>query len=74
MKPPVEIPDRPPRAVITQTGRWMYHIDIEHNMLTTIEGWTAFGRARAEKKARRVLRRYVVREARRKKSWEITHG
>ena len=50
--------DSEPEVVITRPGRWIYHIDIEHGITGMNQPWLAFGRAHAERKARRKLAWY----------------
>lgn len=55
-----------PYAEITRVGRWLHSIEVHDGMcLVTREDWYAFGRRRAERKAARVLRRYLLAEERR---------
>ncbi|HCT78902.1 MAG TPA: hypothetical protein DGT23_20545 [Micromonosporaceae bacterium] len=69
--------DNQPYAEITQAGRWTYHIVIhddlfapEHPMAASGYGvwygpWYALGKTRAERKAARVLARYIRDQRRR---------
>ena len=58
----------PPRARVTQFGRWSWRIVIEDGLTEygpgsggVIFGWTSWGsRDRAERKADRILRRYLA--------------
>lgn len=56
-----------PYAEITRMGRWLHSISIHHGMVEVRKegGWFAFGQRRAERKAARVLRRYLLAEQRR---------
>ena len=54
----------PPRVEVRRVGRWMYAISIHHQLMQYGPGggsWYAFGRSHAERKAKRLLRRYVRR-------------
>jgi hypothetical protein len=64
--------DEPPKAVITQVGRWRYWFTICHGTTELSGGWHVWGRVRAEKKARRVLAKYLRDEARRGERWTIS--
>jgi hypothetical protein len=66
--------DEAPRAEIEQTGRWTYRITVHHGMIQwglDGVGWTAFGRKRAERKARKVLRKYLQRQAWQGDRWAV---
>lgn len=60
-----EMDKEDPKARITQSGRWTYHIEIVHGLMCETPGSFALGRGRAEKKAARMLRRYIIRTHRR---------
>lgn len=56
----------PPRVEIHRIGRWTYAVIIKHGLIQYGPNgghWLVLGRKRAERKARRVLRRYEQREA-----------
>lgn len=58
----------PARAVIERIGRWTYavHVECGISRYGPIDGqgnWNVFGRRRAERKARKVLRQYLSRPA-----------
>lgn len=55
---PPPICDPEPEAVITCRGRWIYHIDIINGLTSMNTPWLAFGRAHAEKRARKKLAWY----------------
>lgn len=65
VEPPDPLPGEPPRAVITRRGRWTYGIVIQDGISVygpaysgMVVGWNVLGRRRAEKRARKELRRY----------------
>lgn len=62
---PASLPGEPARAAITRRGRWTYKIVIQDDIgvygpasCGMVAGWNVLGRRRAEKKARKELRRY----------------
>jgi hypothetical protein len=62
----------PPQVVILQTGRWIRHIHIEHDLKRIAPAafgvqtdWLGFGERHARWRARRILARYQRDEARR---------
>lgn len=61
--------DDKPYAEIKPVGRWTYRVSVMHGLLSYGPndgyGWLVFGRARAERKAAKVLVRYLRDEARR---------
>jgi hypothetical protein len=63
----------PPHAQIKRVGRWTYSVIVEHGLISWgPKGypWHVLGRKRAERKARRVLRRYQS-ERLQVERWEI---
>jgi hypothetical protein len=63
--------DDPPRAQITRQGRWIYHIDIVHGIIRLNAPWIAFGRAHAEKRARKRLAWYQRKFGPPRERWTI---
>lgn len=68
-----------PYAEIKRDGRWTYTIKIYDDgsihgpgMSGVIIGWRAWGRKRAEAKARRVLAAYVRKQEQRAETWRVT--
>jgi hypothetical protein len=60
--------DSPPEARVERLGRWWFRVYVTHGLSQWGPdgyGWHVLGERRAHAKARRVLRRYVDREARR---------
>lgn len=54
--------DLPSEAHIERRGRWTYLVSVHHGITIWAPdgiGWYVLGRRRAERKARRVLARYV---------------
>lgn len=66
----------PPRAEVTRVGRWTYRIVIVLGICCYGPydgyGWTRIGRARAERKAEREMRRYLRDKAWRREVFEIS--
>ncbi len=64
-----------PEALVTRIGRWSYEIYVIHGAMAIGPNgypWHRFGRARAERKARRELARYKRERARHKVTWRIS--
>jgi hypothetical protein len=57
-----EMQSRPPEARVERVGRWTYSVSITHGVMSR-GYWNAWGRDRAERKARRKLASYVRRES-----------
>lgn len=73
--PPVDIGDPcGPHAEVTRLGRWWWRVAIHDGLMVYGPGgwgWRVFGRDRAERKARRELRRYLLNAERKSKPIEI---
>ena len=66
--------DEAPCAEIEQTGRWTYTVTVHHGMIQwgpNGAGWIVFGRKWAERKARKVLRQYLQRQAWQGDRWTV---
>jgi hypothetical protein len=64
----------PPHAVVERVGRWTYVVAVESGMTrwgARGYGWFVLGRKRADRKARKVLRRYHRDQARLAERYEI---
>ena len=63
-----------PYAEIEQVGRWMHRITV-HDGITMWAldgiGWHVLGRDRAERKARRLLAKYALKQQRSEQSWRV---
>ena len=57
-------------ATVTRVGRWSYRVGVAHVAFGD-EIWTVFGRARAERKARRILARRALYEQRLTDTWTV---
>jgi hypothetical protein len=54
------------RAIVTPSGRWIYHVSLVHGILG-ISSRTVLGPRRAERVAKRMLHRYEAKLAREEK-------
>lgn len=78
-KPPIDHTELPPEVVVERRGRWVHLVYIRTRTVGGLAmrygpdgyGWHVFGRRRAERKARRVLRRYIAAQEREERNrWE----
>ena len=72
-------PGGEPRGVIERRGRWVWAVSVDYQPIDCLPmtytgeaGTFALGRKRAERKAARMLRRFVRREARTRETVTIT--
>lgn len=71
-----------PHALIQRKGRWRYNIrlmltpDREYGPalfpILMVSGWYRLGRRRAERKGRRELRRYQLKQQRDAETWTVS--
>lgn len=58
----------PPHAQVQRIGRWTYLVSVHHGLSVwgpNASGWSVLGRRRANRKAAKVLARYLRDEGRR---------
>lgn len=70
---PLSAPVGEPVAVIERAGRWTYRVYVQHDICRWGPdgyGWHVFGRKHAERKARKVLAKYLAQQE--PERWEIT--
>ena len=65
-------PDEEPEGKVSPAGWGWYHVNVHAGITCYREGWLVFGRSRAEKKARREVRRWKLNEARARQEWTVT--